>query len=342
MTWTILPSSAFGDHRRAWDTLNAAGPNSPVLDSALPFHALREFGMGKERLALYGNLASPQAMAIIQHRRFGVWDTFQPSQAPLGFWMNAASKPLVELLSELARALPGFVLKLGLTQQDPDIFPRPVDDLHISTLDYIDTARVRVEGSFEHYWSARGKNLRHNLNKQRNKLAKERIDIRLEVLSASADMARAVRDYGELESAGWKAEGGTAIHADNPQGRFYTVLLEDFAQRRQASVYRYFYNERLVATDLCVAQGGIFVILKTTYDEQEKATSPALLMRQEMFDRLFREQQTDRIEFYGKVMDWHTKWSDDIRTLYHINVHRRFAAPLLRWLSPELVQKNRS
>jgi hypothetical protein len=64
------------------------------------------------------------------------------------------------------------------------------------------------------------------------------------------------------------------------------------------------------------------VILKTTYDESEKTSSPALLMRREYFPRVFDSREVDRIEFYGKVMDWHTKWSGEIRSLYHANLYR--------------------
>ena len=42
-------------------------------------------------------------------------------------------------------------------------------------------------------------------------------------------------------------------------------------------------------------------------------------MRQEIFKQLFDDGMLKRIEFYGKVMDWHTKWADEMRTIYHIN-----------------------
>lgn len=43
-----------------------------------------------------------------------------------------------------------------------------------------------------------------------------------------AGVAAALADYGALESAGWKAGTGTAIHPDNAQGRFYRRMLEAF------------------------------------------------------------------------------------------------------------------
>ena len=64
------------------------------------------------------------------------------------------------------------------------------------------------------------------------------------------------------------------------------------------------------------------MILKTTYDETVKTSSPAALMRQEAFKALYDSKRTKRIEFYGKIMEWHSRWSDEARTMYHINCYR--------------------
>jgi CelD/BcsL family acetyltransferase involved in cellulose biosynthesis len=318
-SWHIFPASRFAELRGAWDALNDHGPRSPVLSSGFVGSALEVFGTGKERLAVYGDLEAPLAMGLFQSRRLVAWETFQPSQAPLGAWLNATGESLETLVASLARCLPGIVLQVGLTQQDPDITPRPADTARLQTLDYIETARITLDGSFEDYWAQRGKNLRHNLKRQRNRLERERIAVRLEQLTAPGDMARAVTDFGSLESAGWKADGGTAIHAGNAQGSFYTKMLEAFAKVAAAKVFRLFYGDKLVASDLCIAQAGTLVILKTTYDESQDTSSPALLMRQEAFPSLFADGALRRIEFYGKVMEWHTKWSEEIRRLYHVN-----------------------
>ena len=74
--------------------------------------------------------------------------------------------------------------------------------------------------------------------------------------------------------------------------------------------------------DLCIVGGGALIILKTTYDEAYKAVSPAFLMREQAFRQLFEKKEVDRIEFYGKVMEWHTRWTDEVRTMYHVNRYR--------------------
>jgi hypothetical protein len=74
--------------------------------------------------------------------------------------------------------------------------------------------------------------------------------------------------------------------------------------------------------DLCIESGDVLVVLKTTYDEKVKVVSPATLMRHEIMSRLFEEGRIGRVEFYGKAMDWHLRWTNDLRTLYHVNGYR--------------------
>lgn len=47
-----------------------------------------------------------------------------------------------------------------------------------------------------------------------------------------------------------------------------------------------------------------------------------MLMRYDAFSEIFNEEHFKYIEFYGKVMEWHTRWSDEIRQMYHINCSR--------------------
>jgi hypothetical protein len=265
---------------------------------------------------------------------FGRWATFQPSQAPLGFWLQRDAGSPERFAASLLRALPGTSVVLGITQCDPMLLPRPADGACVRTLDYIDTARISLGPGFEAYWNARGKNLRSNLKKQRKRLQQDGYATRLQLSRAPHEMAAAVADYGMLESAGWKGATGSAVHADDRQGRFYRAMLEAFARRGAARVYRYWIGERLAAMDLCVEGGGCVVVLKTAYDESlGAALSPALLMREEACRDIFEDGRFERIEFYGRVMDWHLRWTDEVRTMYHLNGYRWSALAKLHALA---------
>lgn len=323
MSWTLVPATEFASHAERWQALNAASAASPLLERDFVEPLLAEFGPAKALLASYTRDGQVLAMAILTPRGKGTWETFQPSQAPLGLWLQHPAAEVDVLTAELLRKLPGISLVLALTQTDPALMPRPAHSAAVETRDYIDTSKITLSGSFEDYWNTRGKNLRANMKKQRAKLLKEGIVTRMQSSRDPAEMAQAIADYGRLESAGWKAQGGTAIHPDNAQGRFYLNMLERFCARGAATVNRYWFDDQLAAMNLCIEGDGSTIILKTSYDESISSQySPAFLMLEETCQQLYSEGKFDRLEFYGKVMEWHRRWTDEVRTLYHVNSYR--------------------
>lgn len=323
MTWTLLPAAEFAAYAERWEKFNSETSATPLLRPEFVQPLLTEFGTGKELLACHERDGQMTAMAIVTPRGLGAWDTFQPSQAPIGMWMHRAGADLQLLLATLMRALPGLPLVIGLTQRDPEHDPRPAPGRGVRAQDYIETARIKIRGSFEEYWAARGKNLRANLKKQRAKLLKEGVTARLQLIREPEAVAAAIAEYGIMESAGWKAGKGTAIHPDNAQGRFYQAMLEAFCKRGEGCIMRYWFDDRVVAMNLCIEGNGSMIILKTTYDETLGSQySPAFLLCEENCQHLYTERKFDTLEFYGRVMEWHLRWTDDVRTMYHLTGYR--------------------
>jgi CelD/BcsL family acetyltransferase involved in cellulose biosynthesis len=322
MTWQIHPIARYPDFHQAWDALLAECRPIPFLESRFLQPLIEEFGTGNECLALATEGNTLRAVAIVAPGRLGLWQTFQPSQLPLGPWIAQPGTDATVLAGALVKTLPGFALGLGLTQLDPLLQPRTDACPGLNTLDYIQTAWVDVEDSFDDYWNARGKNLRTNIRKQRTKLENDGIAATLDCIDQPEQVAAAMADYGALEIAGWKAEGGTATHPDNAQGHFYRKMLEAFCAQGRGRIYRYRFDDKTVAMDLCIAAGDTLVILKTAYDETYKTLSPSSLMRYEQLKQIFEAGKIKRIEFYGRVMEWHTRWTPNERTLYHANIFR--------------------
>ena len=334
LTWhKHATSMLLGDKsvQAEWDRLSAFRLDLPFLCADAVGAALAVFGTGQEKLVIGSHGREVQAMLVLVPDGRLRWRTFQPSQLPLGSWVAAPGHDLPSLCRSLLRGPLGLCLVLSITQVDPLQAPREADAGDTRHADYIPTAWVSIEGGFDDYWAARGKNLRQNLRKQRNKLAAEGHTTQMQVLQAPGDMPGAIERYGALEAAGWKADRGTAIHPSNDQGRFYTQLLQDAARQNQARVYEYLLDGRTVAMNLCLLRGGTLVVLKTTYDESlPKNLSPAFLLREEELQRFFVGQEVQRVEYYGRVMDWHTKLTEAQRTLYHLTAYRW---PLLKRLT---------
>ncbi|MBU3070892.1 GNAT family N-acetyltransferase [Aestuariicella sp. G3-2] len=329
MDWSLYPVSEFADWSDHWALLNRQAGNSQLLSIPFVQPLITCFAPVDARLAVCKNHKTIVAMAIITPEKSTGWSSFQPSQAPIGLWLQQPELPCEQLIETLLPKLPGLKWVFSLTQQDPELLPRPTDCQSLTSMDYIETARLETQGGFDEYFSQRSKNHRQNLRRQRNRLEREGITTRLETIIDPDHVVSCIKDYGKLESSGWKNQLDTAIHIDNAQGKFYTSMIKNFMSEGKAKIYRYWYNDDLVAMDLAIHDGSTMVILKTTYDENIKTSSPGVLMHQEIFRALFESEDIRKVEFYGKLMDWHKKWTTDIRTMYHLT-HYSWQANLAR------------
>lgn len=319
--WTLAPAAQLKTLAASWDALQASMLPHAFLRSGFLVCLLDEFGRGDELLAYREGSHGWTAALLLQSQGKGRWNSFQPSQLPLGPVLLPAQE-LDAALQTLLRALPGVALAVGLTQLDSLLYAGSFSQPRLRQQHYIDTAWVDITTDFDTYWEARGKNLRQNTRKQLKKVEAGGTTPRLEVIEAPEAMAEAIAQYGVLESSGWKAEIGTAISADGAQGRFYQQALEGAARAGQARIYRYWFGDEVVAMDLCVHQGDCVVILKTAYQQAHQAVSPSTLMRAEEFRALFDEGRFKRIEFFGRVMEWHTRWTEQSRPLLHLTAYR--------------------
>ncbi len=322
MKWNFLPASEFDAHARTWDALNVRGFNSPLLSSRYLRATLQAFQTGREMLAILGDPVQPDAMCILVRNGRFFWDTFQPSQAPIGFWLMRASMEMEAALNSLLRALPGFALAVGATQQDPLLIRRPESSDRMLTFDYIDTMHIDLNVDYGNYWQARGKNLRQNMRTVRNRLERDGLAYQVSCTTEADQVGYFVEQFARMESAGWKAEQGTAVRFDDAQGRFYVDLLQSFCRAGAGCIYSLTLNDTIVAMDLCIHQGGSVIVLKTTYDEKFSEYSPAMLLHQELLRMLTQVHDMQRLEFYGKAREWQLRLTGEKRTMYHINVYR--------------------
>jgi CelD/BcsL family acetyltransferase involved in cellulose biosynthesis len=324
LQWTFLPVTAFAAVASDWDGLNRNAKNLPILDAAFFARLMAHFAPKPGAvIAVLREAGAVRCAGIFEPGRGRTWQMYQPGQAPLGAWVNATDLAIEPALSRLFEARGARLsLGIGVSQIDPELLPRPATNGGLATLDYIETALMNVSGSFDDYWGARGKNLRTNVRRQQSRFERDGIVTRLVELTDSKGTGAGVDEYGRMESSGWKGAEGSALHPDNEQGRFYRSLFEDYATRGEAVVYQYLYGDRVVASDLCLARNGILIILKTTYDEAQRNTSPAALMHHDVLKATFDERRYRRIEFYGRLMEWHGRLTEDKKTLYHLNYFR--------------------
>lgn len=345
MTWSVLPASVFPRFTQPWDSLNERLAHSnPLLDSRLVAPLLENFSKVSDGivLAIYGAVHAPSGMALLQPMGRGRWELFAPGQAPLGPLLlsdDLSNQDKGEAMRELHQALPFPALLIGLVNQDSDCASHIAvpPDQRSESLPHAITTRLRLESNFSTYWSARSKKLQGNMRRRLQRLESEGIATDLKVLSSSADIVRGVGEYGDLETSGWKGREGTALHRNNPQGRFYADVLHRFSETGNARVYQLFFNSQLVGSRLAVLSSGTLVMLKKTHDESYSSLAPGRVLDYLLLQQLFSEnpRSVRTIEFYTNASEEDIKWSTETRPIVHTN-HYRFA-----WLHAVVRQLNR-
>ena len=120
--WRSLPGNALSNDKQLqahWDRLNAERLDVPFLSSYAIAAALAAFGGERTRLLVADEGAAPVAMFVLEAADAWRWNTFQPSQLPLGAWVARADIRLAPLCRDLLRSLPWSVMRLLVSQVDP-------------------------------------------------------------------------------------------------------------------------------------------------------------------------------------------------------------------------------
>lgn len=330
LNWSLYQTSAIESWKSAWDDLHHQTGRHILLDLDCIVPALKHFSAQDSLTAVATRHGKVIAAGIFVRQSMGRWITYQPSQLPLGAWLNLSPDYLEPLLTLLSKKLPGLVLTVSLTQQDPNLFPRPATTAKVDTLDYITTGKLALAQPFTNYWAARSKNTRQNLNKINNRLVADNITAELKIIDDAEQFASGVKTYGQIEQKSWKNAEGTAITGNDTQSKFYIDLLTTLGPA-EAEIWCLQTQQDTVAADLCIKRNNTLIILKTTYLEDWAKYSPAFLMHVKAIEYC-TNAGFENIEFYGPAMEWHRKLTDDLRTMYHVTFYNFRVIKTLRSL----------
>lgn len=324
MKWSFR--SAFDTFEAAsaeWDSLNRSQHDHILLDSGFVAPLLHYFGPRNVQLGTSCNSAAP-GMVLVIRKSLGLWETFQPSQAPLGLFVAASREEPAKYFPEMLSGLPNSAMQLSVLQQDPDFCPLSpqLASRRVEPFPFLDTARLTLQGTFEEYWASRNDDLRRNLMRRMRRLEKQGSRLEMATLTDPGQVADAIRQYGRIEAQGWKGRAGTAITEDNDQAHFYRDVMQHFCARGEGFIYQVRLDGRLIASEMFIGRKGMLVGLKTTFDESLREISPGFLMKYLIIRQLFSEREFRTIEFYGRLKDWHSKWATDIRPMFHFNYFR--------------------
>lgn len=326
MNWKLSSlQNGFDLYSNDWDKLNLdLYQSNPYFDSRFVKYLLKYFGSGNEIICTHCSKDNIDGMLIVHPSGIARWSLFMSSQSQICPLLISNVIELPGLISEL----PGIAIALDCPCQDPIHSPITVSSPVIPQVkkEHVRTIAVNIDSSFDKYWSARSGNLRKSIARRIRRLQDANYQIRLKHLDDKDVMQAAILRFGEIESKGWKGKIGTAIHGNNIQGAFYADVMSGFADSQQASVYELYFNDILVAMQLCILSKNMLVLLKTTYDEIYSNFSPGRLLLYLLLQREFSLKRVRLIEFYTNADNDQLTWATQQRIINHFTIFRNTLA----------------
>ena len=181
-------------------------------------------------------------------------------------------------------------------------------------------------------------NFRSNLNKARNRLAREP-EVHWQVAATPAQIDAAFDDFLKVEASGWKGSEGTAIACRPELVRFYRRLSGHFAPVDRLRINALSVGGRTIAAQFCPLDADTLYIYKLGYDEEHSRLAPGNALIEQMV-RLGAEQGRYRyINLVGNP-SWFAQWRPEGTPVHLVlvygNTPRAVAARLLAGLRRRL------
>ncbi len=302
------------------DKLDCEGfESNPFFSLSFWRELIVKFG-DSTNFVFYSKGVASNAYFLLTRKSFFVYSSFLPSQAQIS--LSTFTKLDVSLIKDLFSFLP-VCLKIDLLCIDSKYLPlEKVLWKYFDTKEHAVTTSIVLDGEFDEYWNGRSKNLKKNIKRYYSRIEELPEPMTLRVIEDEVNLKAAIDRYGLLESSGWKAREGTALHPENKQGGFYTDFLMNYAKVGKAIVYELYFGDNLVASRICVASSDILIVLKTTFDESKKNYAVGRILLHKLLEREFSLKRVERIEFYTNATKEQVSWATDSRTIYHISLYR--------------------
>jgi hypothetical protein len=317
-----------------WDTLVTRYGLPEIVSAAFVDAIVKTLTHNRTRLRLITCFqdSQPIFMAIGHFVSFHTFALFQPSQSPVALVLAKDGAALRDLTGEYLKTQFVTVFRFEIFQLDSAYYSWLESTPLAEQFEHIQVPFIDFPEKYEDYYWTLSKNFRANGRKQRNKLDANGIAFRFVVVNEASEIDQALDRYSQLELSGWKLLEGTAVNESTGQLKFYSTLLKSYAKSGQAHIAQLWIIEneveRLVASDLCIIRANTAYMLKTSYDETLRdhesmsSLTPAALMHEELFKYWINECGISRLEFYGKTLDWHLRWTSQQRQLYHLSIFR--------------------
>jgi CelD/BcsL family acetyltransferase involved in cellulose biosynthesis len=187
------------------------------------------------------------------------------------------------------------------------------------------TPVVDCRGRYADWLAARSKRIRHRLRRDSGK-AMDAMGMRFEVTAHDPTQNGLIERMFELEQAGWKGRGGTAILDDPVTAKFYTELARNAAAAGALRTALLWHGEQLVAFEYGVIGGRRLFVLKVAYDEDFADLSLGYVAAALHIRHCFEDPVIDCYDKMGNGMTpaaYKLRFADYCKPLFRVSLFAR-------------------
>lgn len=306
-----------------WRELAArTSPHHPMLDADYLGLVIDHMAPGRSLYWLqYAVAGHAECVGILERHGRGQWSSWHLPQLPV---VPIVGAPAVATgaAAGLFAALPGLAWRFKLHDVDPAYvsLPAALSGLAQSTIALHQTVTIRFDSG--DYWAARPRELQRNMARSLRKLKALAGEPRLLRLEAREQMAAVIGDHARLEQSGWKGRNGSAMHTDDPLGRFYRAVLECYTASGNTRVYQLYAGDTLLASQLCIIARRVLVTMKTACHGAHLNCSPGRVLDHLMLRELQTDPQVRTCEFCVHAGKLEQQWASEVRTLAQVEIYR--------------------
>jgi Acetyltransferase (GNAT) domain len=324
LRWELGENGDFETGLAEWKKLHAAYKLPVLINEKSLKVALVNFGKGDERFAFGFQSGVLTVVTVIQSAHSSKYWLFQPEQAPLCFYIAPSDRDIILDLRSLLQALPIWALALEIHALDDVLFPFHASHLANRIEHKYETAFIELPDSLVDYSAKLSARFQHDLRRRTRKAEAELGAISFSVGKTPGEIPALVDLYADMESAGWKAQTGTALVRGGKQAKFYSDWLNALSEDGNAAIFTLNIGDKPAAMRLCVFDHTAMYVLKVSHNEALKVYGPGALHMHRLIQQVYANgsEFPRKIEYYGKLAESQKQWMTGTRSIRQVTAYR--------------------
>ena len=244
------------------------------------------------------------SIAGLQPRVFGTIEHDEMQLSDFVFEPNSQNEQLLHHLTDWLRSqrlIRWDELRLRKVPEDSLIGQAFRERLPAATLalchdgsSYFDT-----RGSYEQATRAMSGSFRRNLRRLTRR-AEQSAPLRFQSYRRPDELFAAFDKLVQIESSGWKGDGGTAIGSRPQMHAFYRALVQQFGARDACVINVLWHGEQAVAGQFCLHIGRTISILKVGFHEAHAGIAPGNLLLERTLKHACEDPRVDFVSLVNQ------------------------------------------